>query len=270
MKKKIFIQLGNSLKHRLAGGLLCCLVLVAAYLFQILFPLLLNNVLILSIYLLIWIALFAGALLWTFREKKAQGLPSQLIDLSYLAAFCLFVADQFYTLLPKEIHEEWQPYFSNYTFLILVIGGLAVAGLIHFSLSLYRKLKKERQESALRAKQFHKLLSSTPPEEKGTILMRKLLENQSIAQLSKDGYAILAKECRRIDPVFSAWLEERNLNYLDRDIVFCVLVRLRKNTDEILTILGLDSGAYRTMKSRARKRLEIEDTDMETFLRNLK
>lgn len=270
-KKRIFTQFGDSLRHRLAGGVLCCLVLVAAYLFQILFPALSNNMFTLTLYLLIWVALFAGALLWTFREEKVERLPSQIVNVSYIAAFCLFIADQIHGILPKEMHEDLHPYFSNYTFLILVIAGLVVAGLAHFSLSLYRKLKTERQQSALRIKQFKKTLPSSSSEEKEVVVMRKLLENKPIISLFKgDHCPALIKGCQRIDPVFFAWLEKNKFKCQDRDIIFCVLIRLQKSKEEILTILGLDNGAYRTMKSRACKRLNLETPDMETFLQNLK
>ncbi len=37
-KKRVTIQFADFIKSRLAGGLLCCLVLLAAYLFQMFFP----------------------------------------------------------------------------------------------------------------------------------------------------------------------------------------------------------------------------------------
>lgn len=38
MNKRVTIQFADFIKSRLAGGLLCCLVLLAAYLFQMFFP----------------------------------------------------------------------------------------------------------------------------------------------------------------------------------------------------------------------------------------
>ncbi|SHF88291.1 hypothetical protein SAMN05444349_14223 [Bacteroides faecichinchillae] len=45
---------------------------------------------------------------------------------------------------------------------------------------------------------------------------------------------------------------------------------MRKSKEEILSILCITDGSYRVMKSRARKRFNIEDDDWEAFLQKLK
>lgn len=42
-----------------------------------------------------------------------------------------------------------------------------------------------------------------------------------------------------------------------------------KRKEEILTILGITNDTYRVMKSRARKRLGIDDDNWETFIKEL-
>lgn len=64
MKQSIY-----SFKQLLSGGLLCCAILLAAYIFQAFFPEMYVDAFSSSIHLLMWLTLFVGALLWTFRVK---------------------------------------------------------------------------------------------------------------------------------------------------------------------------------------------------------
>lgn len=106
MNKRVTIQFADFIKSRLAGGLLCCLVLLAAYLFQMFFPGMYVDAFSSSFYLFAWLILFVGALLWTLREKGTSGLPSEITDWQCIAAFLLIVANQIYVVMPKEVHVE--------------------------------------------------------------------------------------------------------------------------------------------------------------------
>ena len=101
MNKRVTIQFADFIKSRLAGGLLCCLVLLAAYLFQMFFPGMYVDAFSSSFYLFAWLILFVGALLWTLREKGTSGLPSEITDWQCIAAFLLIVANQIYVVIPK-------------------------------------------------------------------------------------------------------------------------------------------------------------------------
>ena len=90
--------------------------------------------------------------------------------------------------------------------------------------------------------------------------------NKSIAQLSAQDYLSLVEGCRTIDPDFFCWLKSQNLQLPPRDIVLCVLIRMYKTKEEILSVLCVSDGSYRTMRSRARKRLGIIDKELEAFL----
>lgn len=48
--------------------------------------------------------------------------------------------------------------------------------------------------------------------------------------------------------------------------MLCVLIRMYKTKEEILSVLCVSDGSYRTMRSRARKRLGIVDKELEAFL----
>lgn len=109
MNKRVTIQFADFIKSRLAGGLLCCLVLLAAYLFQMFFPGMYVDAFSSSFYLFAWLILFVGALLWTLREKGTSGLPSEITDWQCIAAFLLIVANQIYVVMPKEVHVELAP-----------------------------------------------------------------------------------------------------------------------------------------------------------------
>ena len=60
MNKRVTIQFADFIKSRLAGGLLCCLVLLAAYLFQMFFPGMYVDAFSSSFYLFAWLILFVG------------------------------------------------------------------------------------------------------------------------------------------------------------------------------------------------------------------
>ena len=204
MNKRVTIQFADFIKSRLAGGLLCCLVLLAAYLFQMFFPGMYVDAFSSSFYLFAWLILFVGALLWTLREKGTSGLPSEITDWQCIAAFLLIVANQIYVVMPKEVHVELAPVLSAYTLPVLVIVGLAIAGIVKLSISFYRSLEIERQKTILQEKRLQELLSSPPPVLEGVIFVRRLLENQSIYQLtasenltliSRKLYEICREEC---------------------------------------------------------------------------
>ena len=112
MNKRVTIQFADFIKSRLAGGLLCCLVLLAAYLFQMFFPGMYVDAFSSSFYLFAWLILFVGALLWTLREKGTSGLPSEITDWQCIAAFLLIVTNQIYVVMPKEVHVELAPVIS--------------------------------------------------------------------------------------------------------------------------------------------------------------
>lgn len=269
MGREVIMQYFYSLKHKLAGGLLCCCVLLAAYLCQLLFSELYMDAFSSSIYLAGWMTLLVGALLWTLREKDTHGLPTEIIEWQCVAAFLLVVGDQVYVMMPKEIHIALDPVLSTYTMPALVIGGLVITALIQFSASLHLRLANERRQAALQAQRLQELLASPIPEQKEHLLVRKLLENASIAQFTNEEFLLLVEGCRMLDPVFFSWLQKHDLKLPPRDIILCVLIRLRKSKDELLSIFCISDSSYRTMKSRAHKRLGIEHDDLETFLKKL-
>ena len=99
--------------------------------------------------------------------------------------------------------------------------------------------------------------------------LRRLLENQSIYQLTASENLTLIEGCRAIDPDFFVWLKNKQIKIPPRHIVYCVLIRMRKTKKEILSIFDISDGACRAMRSRVRASLGIEDEDMETFLQEL-
>ena len=256
MKQSIY-----SFKQLLSGGLLCCAILLAAYIFQAFFPEMYVDAFSSSIHLSMWLTLFVGALLWTFREREAHGIPSEITDWQCIAAFLLITADQIYVVMPKEIHQEVAPALSTYTIPTLVVVGILIAGIIKYSILLYQKLQNERQQSIIQSQKLQQLLASPLSTQRGISLVRKLIENKSIAQLSAQDYLSLVEGCRTIDPDFFCWLKSQNFQLPPRDIVLCVLIRMYKTKEEILSVLCVSDGSYRTMRSRARKRLGIIDKD---------
>lgn len=264
MKQSVY-----SFKQLLSGGLLCCAILLAAYLFQVFFPEMFVDSFSSSLYLLMWLSLFVGALVWTFREKEERGVLSKIIDWQFIAAFLLITADQIYIIMPKEVHVELGPVLSAYTLPTLIIIGILMAGIIRFSISLKRKLENEHQQSILQTHRLQQLLDSPPARQAGIPLVRQLIENQSIAQLSASEYAVLIEGCQIIDPDFFAWMKAHDIHLPPRHLVLCVLIRMHKTKEEILSIFSISEGNYRTMKSRIRDGLGIEDKDMEKFLQTL-
>lgn len=257
-----------SFKQLLSGGLLCCLILLAAYLFQAFFPEMYVDAFSSSIHLLMWLTLFVGALLWTFRAKGERIGISEIIDWQFIAAFILITADQIYIIMPKEIHLDVAPALSGYTIPVLVVVGIMVAGTIKVSVALYQKLADERRQNNLQAQRIQQLMDDPPVEQKGVSFLRMLIENRSIAQLSVKDYLLLVEECHLIDPDLFAWLRKQGCQLTPRDIVLCVLIRMCKTKEEILSIFCISDGTYRTMKSRTRKRLGIGEVDLEDFLQN--
>lgn len=114
----------------------------------------------------------------------------------------LIVANQIYVVMPKEVHVELAPVLSAYTLPVLVIVSLAIAGIVKLSISFYRSLEIERQKTILQEKRLQELLSSPPPVLEGVIFVRRLLENQSIYQLTASENLTLIEGCRAIDPDF--------------------------------------------------------------------
>ncbi|WP_247646056.1 hypothetical protein [Bacteroides faecichinchillae] len=175
-------------------------------------------------------------------------------------------------MMPKEVHEVVGPMLSTYTLPILIIGSLIVTGLIKFSTSLYKRLENERKQNALQTQRIQQLLDTPPTQHKSCRLIRKLIINESIAQLSASENLQLVEECQIIDLAFFNWLRKQQLPQTPppRDIILCVLIRMLKTKEEILTIFSITNENYRVLKSRARKRLGIEDDDWETFIKKLK
>lgn len=269
MNTKVVARITDSIKFRFSGGLLCCLVLLAAYLFQIIFPDFFLDPLGSSTYLMTWLTLFVGAFLWTIRERGTHGLSWQIIDWQCVAAFLLCTCDQIYTVIPKSIQLEINPVISEYMLPVLVVGGIIIGMVIKFSISLHHKLEHERQQSILQMQQLKKLLDSPPSSQKGMPLVRKLIENQSIAQFTCEDYALLLEGCQIIDPDLFAWIKAREIQPTARDIVYCVLVRMRKSKEEIISIFRISDASYRTMKTRIRKRLNVGENDLDTFIQEL-
>lgn len=265
-------QITYSLKQLFSGGLLCSGIIVIAYLFEIIFPELYVDAFSSSIYLTLWMILFVGALLWTIREPDAQGLGAEITDWQFIAAFLLFVANRFFELMPKEIHRVMDPVLSTYTLPVLIIGGIVIAGIIKFASTLYKRLDEERRQAILQTQRIKELLDSPPPPQKGLLLFRKLIENKPINNLTSSEISLLLEGCHAIDPVFFSWLKKKNIQPLPpmRDIILCILIRMKKSKAEILSILRITDGTYRVMKFRARKKFHIEDDDWEVFLQDLK
>lgn len=270
MNRRRIIEFANSLKHRLAGGLFCCLVLMGAYMFQMFFPGMYVDAFSSSIYLSMWMIIFVGALLWTFRERGKDRLPTEVTDWQCVAAFLLITGNQIYTITPKETYQRIAPVLSVYTIPALAAVGLVLVGLIKLSSSLRRRLESERQQAILQTQRLQELLSSPPPEQKGILLVRRLVENKSLSQLSASDYLLLVEGCRTIDPDFFVWMKKRELRLTARDIVLCVLIRMRKTKEEILFILSISNATYRTTKSRIRERLKIGDNDLDIIQQELK
>ena len=145
-------------KQLLSGGLLCVIVVIAAYLFEVLFPGMYVDAFSSSVYLSFWMVLLVGAMIWTFREPGIHGIASEITDWQLIAAFLLFVADRIYVMMPKEVHEVVGPMLSTYTLPILIIGSLIVTGLIKFSTSLYKRLEDERKQNILQTQRIQQLL----------------------------------------------------------------------------------------------------------------
>lgn len=263
------LPLVGFIKNRLAAGLLCCLVLVAAYLFQLYFSDAYTDALSSSIYFSTWLTLFVGALLWTFRERNTQMLPFDVTDWQFIVVLLLITSDQIYIILLKGFRQEVALALSNYTLPALVVGSIVIAVLIKLLISLYRLLDNERRQSALQTQRLQSLLASPLSVQKNNCFVRRLIINESIFQLSAADYLLLVEECRTVDPDFFVWLKERNIELPPRDIVWCILVRMQKRREEIISILGVTDNTYRTMLSRFRKRLCVRDVDLETFLKKL-
>lgn len=255
-----------SFKQLLSGGLLCCAILLTAYIFQAFFPEMYVDAFSSSIHLMMWLTLFVGALLWTFRVKEERVGISEIIDWQFIAAFILITADQIYLIMPKEICLEIAPALSTYTIPVLVVVGIMMGSTIKLSITLYQKLADQRRQTILQTQKIQQLLDSPPAEQKGIFLLRMLIENQSIAQFSAKDYLLLVEGCQIVDPDFFTWLKKQGCQLPPRDIVLCVLVRMYKTKEEILSIFCISDGTYRTMRSRARKRLGISDKELEVFL----
>lgn len=76
---------------------------------------------------------------------------------NWLAMHCcllLIVANQIYVVMPKEVHVELAPVISAYTLPVLVIVGLAIAGIVKLSISFYRSLEIERQKQFFKRNGF--------------------------------------------------------------------------------------------------------------------
>ncbi len=262
-------SLTYSFKQLLSGGLFCCLILLAAYLFRLLFPAMHGDTFSSSICFLMWLILFVGALLWAFHAKGGRASFSRILDWQFITAFILVIANQTYIIMSKEFHTELAPLWADYAFPVLVVVGIMVTGTIKISIALCRRMAVERRRATLLTQKMQQILNSPPAEQKGVSFLRMLIENKSIAQFSAGDYLLLVEGCQIIDPVFFVWLKNKGCQLPSRDIVLCVLIRMHKTKEEILTIFCISDGSYRTMRSRARKRLEIEDTDMETFLHML-
>lgn len=253
-------------KQLLSGGLLCCLILLAAYIFQAFFPGMYVDAFSSSMHLLMWLILFVGRYCGHFRAKGERIGISEVIDWQFIAAFILITADEIYMIMPREIHMEIAPVLSEYTIPVLVVIGIMVAATIKVSITLYQKLADERRQAVLQTQKMQQLLDSPPTGQKDIVLLRKLIENRSIAQFSAKDYILLIEECRMIDSEFFVWLKKQGCQLPPRDIVLCVLIRMYKTKDEILSIFCITDGTYRTMKSRARKRLGTGDEELESFL----
>lgn len=273
MDKKTVTESGSFIKERLEGGLLCCLLIAGAYLMQYIFPAMHVDAYSSSYYFFFWMLLFVGAVLWTIREKGTRGLPTVVTDWQFIAAFLLVVGDQVYKLLPKETIVSIAPVISAYSLPLLVVVSLLVAGLIKFSITKSRLLENERKKSALEIQRLQEIIATPPPpstELKSDSFCRRLILNESIAQLDTQEMLVLAEECRVIDPELFVWLSDKNLKLKSRDIVYFVLIRLGRNKEQIMSVFRMNENAYSTMKSRAKKRLGIGDEDLRTFLLNIK
>ena len=89
-------------------------------------------------------------------------------------------------------------------------------------------------------KTLHKIIQQSEPPSQET-LYRRLLTSECVCQLSHDQLLSLIEECRQhLDPDFFLWLKRNQIKCLSpRGIIFCILIRLHKGSDEIKHILGL-------------------------------
>lgn len=255
-----------SFKQLLSGGSLCCLILLGAYIFQAFFPEMYIDAFSSSMHLLMWLILFVGALLWTFRAKGERFRISEVIGWQFITAFILITADEIYMIMPRENHIEIVPALSEHTIPVLAVVGIMIASTIKVTTALYQRLMDERRQTFLQTQKKQQLLDSFPTKQNSITLVRKLMENQPIAQFSAKDYLLLIEECQIIDPDFFAWLKKLGCHLPPRDIVLCVLIRMYKTKEEIVAIFCITDGTYRTMRSRARKRLGLADEELDVFL----
>lgn len=259
------------LKQLLSGGALCCLVLLGAYAFQAYFPEFFVGAISSSLYSLMWISLFVGSLIWTFRENYQQGMFTKFVDWQYIAGFLLLLSDQIYALIPKEFSLEVTPMMSAYSIPMLALVGVAMFSLLKVSTALRHKLDTQRQQAELREKKILQLLDAAPKEQQGLVLVCRFLRKEQSANLSPEENQLLQEGFKLIDPFFFVWMEEQGHQLSLREVIYCVLVRMNMTKESIQKVFSLSDGAYRTMKSRVRNHLKIDTSkDMDAFLRNLK
>lgn len=167
---------------------------------------------------------FCGGVIVDISCKGERIGISEVIDWQFIAAFILITADEIYMIMPREIHMEIAPVLSEYTIPVLVVIGIMVAATIKVSITLYQKLADERRQAVLQTQKMQQLLDSPPTGQKDIVLLRKLIENRSIAQFSAKDYILLIEECRMIDSEFFVWLKKQGCQLPPRDIVLCVLI----------------------------------------------
>lgn len=265
------IKITGFLETRLVDGLLCCLVLALGYFLPTLFPGFFVDGFSSSICLLLWMNVFVWSLLWTLREKEVRELPTELTDWQLIAAFLLIVSDQIYNLMPKDIHDAMAPALSTYSIPAFACAGLIIVGMTKLYISRRRVLVKEQELLAMEIKGLQKLIDSPPSSpSKGLLFIRRFILNQSVAQLSTQEKLLLLEACSMVDPILFTWLKKKEYGLTPNNVMVCVLLRMGKTKEEIMTILGLSDSAYRSLKTRLRKRLGMGDTDWRIFLQEIK
>lgn len=82
-------------------------------------------------------------------------------------------------------------------------------------------------------------------------LKKMQAEGRKLSQLSVKEWETVADELRNgDDPRFYRWIERNRIGLKGRDLVVCLLIRAEQKKEDIMQMLEISDGTYRTMKSR--------------------
>ena len=84
----------------------------------------------------------------------------------------------------------------------------------------------------------------------GRDLYAEVLKDNKIGRWSKDDYRNFIDYYQSVDFLFVRSLETDYVSLTDRQKVFLILVHIGKTKEQIMHIMTLEDGSYRSMKSR--------------------